>query len=69
MGKYDNMDTDKIVAVRFQHLNTTWLDEVNEMVGWLKQKFSGNGRMSVPWSHGSPLETEWTLKPDKKKKR
>lgn len=60
--EYDgqHIDTDKFLAIRYKHLDKSWLDKVNEMVGWLKQHLSGNGEMRVFWSGGVP-QTEWTL--------
>lgn len=62
----ERQDTDEFLAVRFPHLSKSWLDEINEMVGVLKQYFSGNAQMHVPWSGGLPQQTEWLVKGLKK---
>lgn len=55
-----------ILKDRYPHLDhhwlKPWLDDLNETIGWLKQKFSGNARMCVPWSGGIPQPAEWTFK-------
>lgn len=67
MGEKQN--TDEFLAVRFPHLSKSWLDEINDMVGWLKQKFSGNGELCVPWSGGIPQPGRWTINTKSAKKK
>ncbi len=54
-------DSEKLVALRWPHLKKSWLDEVNEAVGWLKTRFSGNAKMLVPLSGGQMQRPEWLI--------
>lgn len=68
MCDHRDQSTDEFLAIRFPNLDKTWLDEINEMVGWLKQKFKGNGELYVPWSGGIPQISTWSIKSSRKKK-
>jgi hypothetical protein len=72
MGEGHKYDTDEFFAVHYQHLDKSWLkswlEDLNEMVGLLKQRFSGNAHMHLPWSGGIPQDTEWSVKQKKKKR-
>ena|SRR5579863_3111446 len=59
-------DTDEFLAVRYPHIDKSWLDEINTMLGQLKAWCSGDARMSVPFSGGIPQFTEWTIKSNRK---
>lgn len=62
MGKSGDQSTDEFLAIRFPHLRKTWLDEINDAIGWLKQNFKGNATMQIPWNGGIPGEVHWFVK-------
>jgi hypothetical protein len=76
MGDIDTVDTGEFKAIlerRYPNLDQgwlkTWLDELNDSIGWLKERFSGTGHMYIFWRGGTPQEPEWTVKSEKHKDR
>jgi hypothetical protein len=61
-----------ILSRRYPNLDQSWikswLDDLNETIGWLKERFSGNGHMYIFWRGGVPQEPEWTVKSEKNSK-
>jgi hypothetical protein len=58
--------TDEFLAIKFPNLERGWLEMVNDTVGFLKQRCSGNGKMQTLWNGGTDSGTEWTFKPPKR---
>ena len=65
----DMLSTGEIEAVfhrRYPNLEPGWLTktlkELNKSAGWLRQRYSGNGLLSIPWLGGKPQQPEWTVK-------
>lgn len=61
-----NTSTDEFLAARFPHVERNWLEMVNDTLGFLKQKSSGNGEMQTMWNGGVDAGTKWTFKPPKR---
>lgn len=56
------MNTDEFLAIKFPNLRKSWLTRLNQKLGWLKKKNSGNAEMRVHWAGGRDLYTEWTYR-------
>lgn len=56
----------KALDNRYENLDSGWvktfLKELNERVGWIKQNLSGNVILQVPWRGGKPGGTNWLVK-------
>lgn len=63
----------KVLDGRYEHLDSTWLKtfltELNESVGRLKQGFQGNAIMQILWRGGKPGKIDWLVKVKNKPQR
>jgi hypothetical protein len=60
---------DEFLEKHFPHVPAEWLNKVNDVLGWLKRDYSGNGQMITTWSSGREMSTKWTFDSAKRSKK